>query len=68
MGGRREGYATGVVAALVAERVYTSTLDRGIFHIEQLFEPSPFLKRVAGYGFTVEPASPRNRETGLTET
>jgi len=51
--GRSEGYSTGVVAALVAERLYTSDMERGVYHIEQLFDPEPFLRRLAEYHFTV---------------
>ena len=51
--GRQEGYATGIVASLVAERVYTSACRSGIVHIEQLFDPLAMFARIARYGFEV---------------
>lgn len=51
--GHGEGRATGVVAALVAEDLYASSPEPGVFHVEQLFEPMAFLRRVAAHGFTV---------------
>lgn len=51
--GRQEGYATGIVAALIAERLYTSACRSGIFHIEQLFDPLPMFARIARHGFEV---------------
>lgn len=53
--GRGEGRATGVVAALVAERLYdVSTLKPGVLHVEQLFDPVELLGRIAGYGISVD--------------
>ena len=53
IGGRQEGYITGIVAALVAKQVYTSACRSGIFHIEQLFDPLAMFARIARYGFEV---------------
>jgi hypothetical protein len=52
--GRQEGYATGLVAALVAELLCTSDVERGVFHIEQLFDPLVFFGRLANHGLTIE--------------
>jgi saccharopine dehydrogenase-like NADP-dependent oxidoreductase len=52
--GRREGYATGLVAALVAELLYTSDVERGVFHIEQLFDPLAIFGDLADYALTIE--------------
>lgn len=57
--GRREGYVTGVVASLVAERVYTSFFRSGIFHIEQLFDPLALFAQLADYGFAVDLGLPQ---------
>ncbi len=53
--GRGEARATGVVAALVAEKLYTSpsSLEAGVFHVEQLFAPERFLGRASDYGVEV---------------
>jgi hypothetical protein len=48
--GQGEGGATGGVAALVAERLYALPPDPGVFHIEQLFDPSEVFARVAEHG------------------
>jgi hypothetical protein len=43
--GREEGRITGLVAAEVAEHLYSSTNSPGVFHIEQLFEqPREFIE------------------------
>jgi saccharopine dehydrogenase-like NADP-dependent oxidoreductase len=52
--GRGEGHATGIVAALVAERLCDSPCEPGVFHIEQLFEPVEVFGRVEDLGLTVE--------------
>jgi saccharopine dehydrogenase-like NADP-dependent oxidoreductase len=65
--GRREGYVTGVVAALVAERVYTSSFRSGIFHIEQLFDPLALFAQIADRGFAVDLGLPQ-RVGRATET
>jgi hypothetical protein len=53
--GRGEARTTGVVAAIVAERLLTSpSLERGVFHIEQLFEPTKLFGRVEDLGLTVD--------------
>src|SRR5687767_10834841 len=52
--GHGEGRATGIVAALVAERLCSSPGEPGVFHIEQLFEPVELLGRVQDLGLTVD--------------
>jgi saccharopine dehydrogenase-like NADP-dependent oxidoreductase len=54
--GRNEGYATGIVAAEVAERLYTSSYPAGVYHIEQLFEPAGFIARLEPYGLRFIPS------------
>jgi saccharopine dehydrogenase (NAD+, L-lysine-forming) len=52
--GRGEARATGVVAARVAERLLTSpSLERGVFHTEQLFEPTELFDQMEVLGITV---------------
>ncbi|MGB3713618.1 MAG: saccharopine dehydrogenase NADP-binding domain-containing protein [Candidatus Promineifilaceae bacterium] len=41
--GDGEGRITGLVAAQVAERLIEGNFQSGVFHIEQLFEPFPFI-------------------------
>ncbi|MFC9997470.1 hypothetical protein [Nocardia sp. NPDC127526] len=48
--GRRQSRATGLVAALLAERVHR--FPPGVRHIEQLVEPVEFLAELHRYGFT----------------
>lgn len=48
--GQGEGMITGLVAAKVAEHLYTSSLPSGVFHIEQLFEPIEFIESLSGNG------------------
>lgn len=44
--GHLEGRITGLVAAEVAEHLYTSTTPPGVFHIEQLFDqPREFIEK-----------------------
>lgn len=53
--GRGEARTTGVVAAFVVERLLTSpSLERGVFHIEQLFEPVDLFGRMEDLGLTVD--------------
>ena len=52
--GREEGRATGIVAALVAERLYASSCRPGVYHIEQLFDPLAVSGTVSAHGFEVE--------------
>ena len=47
--GHKEGHTTGMVAAEVAERLYTGSHSAGVFHIEQLFEPADFIARLEPY-------------------
>ena len=54
--GRNEGYATGVVAAEVAERLYTGSYPAGVHHIEQLFEPADFIAKMERYGLRFLPS------------
>jgi hypothetical protein len=52
--GRGEAQASGV-AAIVAERLLTSpSLEHGVFHIEQPFEPIEFFARVEEFRLTVD--------------
>jgi len=51
--GRGEGYATGIVAALVAERLYAAPCERGVLHVEQLFDPSAMFDQITAHGLTV---------------
>ena len=48
--GREEGRMTALVAAKVAESLCTSSFPSGVFHIEQLFEPLPFIEGLKGHG------------------
>jgi saccharopine dehydrogenase-like NADP-dependent oxidoreductase len=52
--GRGQGHATAVVAALAAERLLTTDLERGVFHIEQLFDPYETFSHVEKYGILVD--------------
>jgi saccharopine dehydrogenase (NAD+, L-lysine-forming) len=52
--GYGEGRTTGIVAALVAERLCASPSGPGVFHIEQLFEPVELFSRVEDLGFMVD--------------
>ncbi|MGF1717568.1 hypothetical protein L4D08_22145 [Photobacterium chitinilyticum] len=45
--GNGEGHITGLVAAKVAEELHISSFEPGVFHIEQLFEPLPFIESLA---------------------
>ena len=42
--GRGEGRTTGLVAAEVAQRLYSASFTPGVFHIEQLFDPVEFIE------------------------
>ncbi|MDP1715658.1 MAG: saccharopine dehydrogenase NADP-binding domain-containing protein [Anaerolineales bacterium] len=48
--GYGEGYATGMVAAKVASLVFKSSLSSGAFHMEQIVDPSAFIKEVEKEG------------------
>jgi saccharopine dehydrogenase (NAD+, L-lysine forming) len=53
--GRGEARATGVIAARVAERLLTSpSLERGVFHAEQLIEPAELFGQIEDLGITVD--------------
>jgi hypothetical protein len=51
--GRGEGRATGVVAALVAEKLHASPLQRGVFHAEQLFNPLEVFAGIMEHGIAI---------------
>ena len=55
--GEREARFTGLVAAQVAERLMRNHYPSGIFHIEQLFEPVPFITRLAEEGLQFHQSS-----------
>lgn len=50
--GRRQSRATGVVAALLVERL--PELPEGVWHVEQVVAPGPFLAEVAAHGFAYD--------------
>ncbi|MFD0200680.1 MULTISPECIES: saccharopine dehydrogenase family protein [Saccharothrix] len=47
--GRRQSRATGVVAALLVDRL--TTLPHGVWHVDQVVSPVEFLTEVAAHGF-----------------
>ncbi len=47
--GRRQSRATGVVAALLVDRL--AALPHGVWHVDQVVDPAPFLAEAAGHGF-----------------
>ena len=56
--GEKEARFTGLVAAQVADGLMTAVYPPGVFHIEQLFEPLPFIEGLAtydlGFRYTVD--------------
>ncbi|RJL32910.1 saccharopine dehydrogenase [Bailinhaonella thermotolerans] len=50
--GRLQSRATGLAAALLAERL--PLLPPGVSHIERLVDPVPFLTELAGHGFDLD--------------
>ncbi|QIN84653.1 hypothetical protein GBA63_19850 [Rubrobacter tropicus] len=56
--GHGVGHATGIVATLAAESLYTSPRAASISHIEQLFNPAEFFRRAADHRLTVDPGTP----------
>lgn len=62
--GHGEGHATGIVAALVAERLCASPCEPGVFHIEQIFEPVKLFGRVEDGGLTVDLQDGRFKRAG----
>jgi len=50
LSGHGEGRITGLVAAEVAERLYTSSCPAGVFHTEQLFDPVDFIEKFTDKG------------------
>jgi saccharopine dehydrogenase-like NADP-dependent oxidoreductase len=57
--GNGEGRITGLVAAQVAERLVTGDFPSGVFHIEQLFEPLPFITELKADGLRFHANDPR---------
>ncbi len=54
--GRGEAHATGVVAALVAKRLNTSSpLDHSVFRVEQLFDPREIFAYAGRHGVSFDP-------------
>lgn len=47
--GRRQSRATGVVAALLVDRL--PALPHGVWHVDQVVDPVGFLTEAAGHGF-----------------
>jgi saccharopine dehydrogenase (NAD+, L-lysine forming) len=58
--GHGEGRATGIAAALVAQRLCVSPCEPGVFHIDQLFEPASLLGKVEGLGLALELQEPES--------
>ncbi len=54
LSGQGEGRIAGLVAAKVAEELYTSSFASGVFHIEQLFNPLEFIENLNGTGLKFE--------------
>jgi hypothetical protein len=52
--GRGEGRATGVVAALVAGRLQASPLERGVFQVEQHFDPPEVFAGIKEHGIAID--------------
>lgn len=52
--GAQESRTTGLVAALVAEQLQTSSFASGVYHIEQLFDPVMVLNRMQEFGLFYE--------------
>ncbi|MDT8304922.1 MAG: saccharopine dehydrogenase NADP-binding domain-containing protein [Anaerolineae bacterium] len=48
--GQEQSRATGLAAAHVATQLHTETFPAGVFHIEQLFAPLPFLETLTRRG------------------
>ncbi len=51
--GRGQGRATAVVAALVARRLHETPAERGVFHIDQLLNPSEVFAGVEEHGISI---------------
>jgi len=54
LSGNGEGNITGLVAAKVAEKLYTSSFPSGVFHIEQLFNSLEFIESLNNNGLRFE--------------
>jgi saccharopine dehydrogenase-like NADP-dependent oxidoreductase len=52
--GNGQGINTGLVAAKVAEKLYTSSFAPGVFQIEQLFDPLEFIESLNNNGLRFE--------------
>lgn len=55
--GKREGVATGLVAAEVVQRLMMHHLPAGVYHIEQLFQLEDFLPLLEQHGMTFSSSS-----------
>tara|TARA_R110002124_G_scaffold193175_2_gene360412 strand:- start:160 stop:519 length:360 start_codon:yes stop_codon:yes gene_type:complete len=44
--GNGQGKTTGMVASKVAEKLFTTSFENGVYHIEQLFEPMTFINEL----------------------
>ena len=64
--GQKEGMITGLVAAKVAEHLYTSSLPSGVFHIEQLFDPLEFIESLNGNGLIFSRSELKPESAGST--
>lgn len=64
--GQKEGMITGLVAAKVAEHLYTSSLPSGVFHIEQLFDPLEFIESLSGNGLIFSRSKLKPESAGST--
>ncbi|MFD1152067.1 saccharopine dehydrogenase NADP-binding domain-containing protein [Saccharothrix hoggarensis] len=64
--GRRQSRATGVVAALLVDRL--PGRPRGAWHVDQVVDPAPFLTEVAGHGFAFHPPTMRPDGTATSSS
>lgn len=64
--GNGEGRVTGLVAASIVEKLVDFAYPSGVFHIEQLFNLSEFLKNPDNYGLVFEER--KNPPLQVTET
>jgi len=52
--GYGQGRITGLVAAEAAKRLYISSFESGVFHIDQLFDPVDFIKELCKIDHTLK--------------
>jgi saccharopine dehydrogenase-like NADP-dependent oxidoreductase len=52
--GNQEARITALVASKVAEYIYATSSDPGVFHIDQLFDPIEFIESLNNYGLRFE--------------